>query len=101
MTGACRPALCPTSTKRAWKGRPEGADLGNGLALCVESPCVRGHSLPRENADPIANCANLRRVIVIGRRSPGIHAYQGQTRPAHLASSPELEPSPPPWSCLE
>src|SRR6266576_688056 len=69
MTGACRPALCPTSTKRTWKGRPEGADLGNGLALCVESPCVRSHSLPRENADPIPNCANLRRVIVIGRRS--------------------------------
>src|SRR5437660_10777428 len=69
MTGACKPASCPTSTKCAWKGRPEGADLGNGLALCVESPCVRSHSPPRESADPIPNCANLRRVIFIGRPS--------------------------------
>src|SRR6266704_1427350 len=70
MTGACRPASRPTSTKRAWKGRPEGADFGNGLALCVESPCARSPLLPRENAVPIPNCANLRRVIFIGRRSP-------------------------------
>src|SRR5262249_10514790 len=69
-TGARRPASRPTSTKRAWKGRPEGADLGNGLALCVDSPCLRSDSVPRQQAAPIPNRANFRRVIGLCTRSP-------------------------------
>src|SRR5437588_2664403 len=65
MTGARRPASFATSTKRAWKGRPEGADLGSGLARCVDSPCPRSDSALSEYAAPIPNFANLRRVIVI------------------------------------
>src|SRR5256885_4184216 len=67
MIGARSPACCATSTKRAWKGRPEGADRGNGFALCVEMPCVRSKLLPSENPAPNPNCANLRRVIFTAR----------------------------------
>src|SRR5882762_2549498 len=67
MIGARSPASCATSMKRALKGRREGADLGIGLALCVEMPCVRSKVLPSETPAPNPNRANLRRVIFTDR----------------------------------
>src|SRR5690349_11579941 len=37
----CSPASCATSTKVTGNGRPDGAALGTGMALCVEIPWPR------------------------------------------------------------
>src|SRR5580765_6325085 len=71
MIGACSPASCATSTKRALNGRPEGTDLGNGFALCVEMPWGSSQCSPSESPAPKLNCANLRREKFTDRHPSG------------------------------
>src|SRR5579859_5842833 len=98
MVGASSPASCPTSTKCALNGRPEGAALGNGFALCVERPWGSSQCSPNERPAPKLKCANLRREMFTDRRPPentrvrktksdgvlSIHSISGQKLGPHL-----------------
>src|SRR5262245_26674831 len=60
------------SMKRALKGRPEGAGLARGLAVCVAIPWASVRTDAIEAADASETCTNLRRVSVIVTRRSGL-----------------------------
>src|SRR6185295_3535846 len=64
-TGAVSPAECATSTKRAGKGRPDGAGRVSGFAVCGEMPCANVRSTTSDAADASEACTKLRRVSLM------------------------------------
>src|SRR4029077_12388523 len=68
MTGSVSPAAAAMSVKCGLNGRPEGADLGCALAVCVETPCGNKRAagvMAERPRDPMERFTNDRRLILI------------------------------------
>src|SRR6266436_3022506 len=72
MVGAVNPAAAATSTKRALKGRPEGAGLAMGFAVWVATPCAKTRSAVAVSTEPRESCTKVRRVKVITGLKPRV-----------------------------
>src|SRR5215510_2949527 len=64
-TGAVSPAADATSTKRAWKGRPDGGSFACGCAVWLAMPWATTRSAVSDAADVSDTCMNVRRVTLI------------------------------------
>src|SRR6266849_9136284 len=81
IVGAFNPAAAATSTKRALKGRPEGAGLAMGFAVWLATPCAMSRSAVAVSTEPRESCTKVRRVKVITELNPWF-ASSG-SRPSH------------------
>src|SRR6266849_9907580 len=72
IVGAFNPAAAATSTKRALKGRPEGAGLAMGFAVWLATPCARSRSAVAVSREPSESCTKVRRVKVITELNPWV-----------------------------
>src|SRR5439155_24283642 len=70
--GARSPAAAATSTKRARKGRPDGAGLASGFAVWLAIPWANARRAAAGIAEASESCTNARRVTLISSDVLGV-----------------------------